>query len=425
MRRAGETLLEVAARFLSSFPRPATLLVAVSGGSDSLGLLLALKSCLSSGRHPGLSLHACTVDHALRAGSAEEARWVGALCARHGIAHSIRRWDGDKPATGVQAAARAARYDLLCAAAAKIGADAVLTGHTADDQRETIAMRTMRAPEGVGLSGMAGAVLLSGRFWLMRPLLCVRRAEMRSFLSSAGEGWLEDPSNANPRFERVRVRMERDGGAAAEASDRLALSVRAAAFLDRCAQAPQPHLFRLEPALLDEAIGDPAAWRGLLLLAATAGGRVHPVERAAAERLRAFVGSGILSRLTAGRVVFDRRRDGLFLYRERRGLAAIEVPAGETVVWDGRFRVANRWDRPFVVMPGDPAGSGLSGPARRAAKAAPFACFDDDSPLPEEWPALTPLVAPYARFLPRFDLPLAQVLARLAGCDPFPLPPNE
>ncbi|WP_257317928.1 tRNA lysidine(34) synthetase TilS [Shinella pollutisoli] len=411
-------------RFLSRFRRPVKFLLAVSGGSDSTGLLVALATLVATGRYPGISLAACTVDHALRPRSADEARAVAALCARYGIPHSVRRWDGPKPVTGLQAAARTKRYDLLLDAAAGHGADAILTAHTGDDQRETIAMRAGRAAGGVGLSGMADAVLLGGRVWLFRPLLSVDRAEIRRFLESAGEEWIDDPSNANPRFERVRVREGRPE-AMAEAVDRLALSRRAAEFLDAHVRALSPLLFLLPPEGIATALADPAAWRGLMLLAATTGGRVHAPETASADRIRTFLADGTLSRLTAGRVVFDRRRAGLFLYRERRGIEPLVLPAGGTATWDGRLGVANRGSRPLVVSAAgatiDPA---LRGAARRAAEAAPRFGFADGGPAPADRFTVEPLIAPYARFLPGFDLPVAQALARLLGRAPFPSPPN-
>lgn len=200
MARAENLVVVAAGRFLNSFKAPAHLLVAVSGGSDSTGLLVALATLCATGRYPGISLSACTIDHDLRPGSAREAAWVSALCARYGIPHITRRWEGEKPVSGLQAAARAKRYDLLADAALVAGADAILTAHTLDDQAETVAMRAERAPEGVGLSGMADAVLLNGSIWLLRPFLALDRAAIRTFLADEGEGWLDDPSNVNPRF---------------------------------------------------------------------------------------------------------------------------------------------------------------------------------------------------------------------------------
>ncbi|MFT4160396.1 MAG: tRNA lysidine(34) synthetase TilS, partial [Shinella sp.] len=171
---------------------------------------------------------------------------------------------------------------------------------------------------------------------------------------------------------------------------------------------------------------DPAGWRGLLLLAATAGGRVHVLETRSAGRLRTFLASGTLSRMTVGRVVFDRRRDGLYLYRECRDIAPLALPAGAAGVWDGRFRLVNGTRRTIIVSAaGQVAVEGLQGPALRAHHAAPCLKFEDGAPLGAGMVDIAPVIAPYARFLPRFDLPAAQALAQLAGCPSFASPPNE
>jgi len=427
--RAEDPVVEATGRFLKSFKRPARLLVAISGGSDSTGLLVALATLCATGRYPGITLAACSIDHALRAGSAEEAKWVEALCARHGIPHVIRRWEGEKPASGLQAAARAKRYDLLVEAATELGADSILAAHTSDDQNETVAMRAERSPEGIGLSGMADAVLLNGAVWLLRPFLPLERATVRAFLAARGETWLDDPSNRNSHFERVRIRERGTATIPMRPSqDRHLLSERAADFLIENVRAERG-LFAVGPAAVEALLADPAAWRGLLLLAAAAGGRAHVLETASADRLRAFLASGRLSRLTAGRVVFDRRRDGLFLYREHRGIESLALPAGAAALWDGRYRVANLTGQPIVVSAvGDEEGQGdavLRGPALRARRAAPRLKFEDGKMVPADGARVDTSIAPYARFLPRFDLPLANALAGILGCRPFSSPPNE
>lgn len=429
MARAEQSVVAAAGHFLDSFKRPARLLIAISGGSDSTGLLVAVAMLCATGRYPGISLFACTVDHALRPGSADEATTVSTLCARYGIPHITRRWEGDKPATGLQAAARAKRYELLADVATATGADAILSAHTRDDQAETVAMRAERATEGVGLSGMADAVLLRGSIWLLRPFLAVDRADVRAFLVAHGETWIDDPSNLNPRFERVRIR-QREGAPEAghEAGDRLASSESAAAFL--IGNVVRDHeAFVLDAGAIDIALSEPTAWRGLLMLAAMIGGRVHMLEAASAERLRHFLASGRLSRLTAGRVVFDRRRDGLFLYRECRGVEPMLLPAGATAVWDGRYRVTNNAPQAIVISAAgnesDDGGEGRRGPVLRARKAMLRLKFGDGTLVADDAGFFQAIVAPYRLFLPRFDLTLANALAGILGNPAFPSPPNE
>lgn len=429
MARAEQSVVAAAGHFLDSFKHPVRLLIAISGGSDSTGLLVALATLCAAGRYSGISLVACTVDHALRPGSADEATAVAALCARYGIPHITRRWDGAKPATGLQAAARAKRYDLLVDAAAAAGADAILSAHTSDDQNETIAMRAERATEGVGLSGMADAVLLNGSVWLLRPFLGVDRAAVRAVLAARGETWLDDPSNLNPRFERVRLRQREEVPKhSREAADRLVLSERAAEFLAR--NVFRNHeAFALDVGAIETVLADPAAWRGLLMLAATVGGRVHIMETASAERLRGFLASGRLSRLTVGRVVFDRRREGLFLYRECRGIEPMLLPAGVAAIWDGRYHVTNKTNQAVVISAVgnecDDLGEGHRGPALRALKAMPRLKFEDGTTVSDSVDFIQAVIAPYRLFLPRFDLPLANALAGIWGISAFPSPPNE
>jgi len=423
--RAENSVVEAAGRLLSSFKRPAKLLIAVSGGSDSTGLLVALATLCATGRYPHIALSACTIDHDLRAGSAEEADAVGVLCARHGLPHAIRRWQGAKPATGLQAAARAKRYALLVEAAIAAGADAILAAHTLDDQNETLAMRGARASDGVGLSGMAEGVLLNGAVWLLRPFLEVDRAAIRDFLMARGEGWIDDPSNLNPRFERVRVRAQSDALPQSPAGqERALLAERAAAFLADNVRVEDSRFF-LASAAVETVLSDAAAWRGLMLLAATAGGRVHTLEARSAGRLKSFFASGTLSRLTAGRVVFDRRRDGLHLYREERDIVSLVLPAGTAGAWGGGDHVANRAGRAGVGFARRGDADGLRGPALRAVRAAPCLKFEHGGAVMPDDVTIVPVIAPYAHFLPRFDLPVAQALADILGRPRFVSPPNE
>jgi tRNA(Ile)-lysidine synthase len=180
----------------------APVAVAVSGGGDSMALLLLAARWASDNGHP---LTALTVDHGLRADSAAEAALVGRWLAGRGIAHVVLRWQGNKPASGLQEAARTARYDLMADWAARNGVADLLLAHQQDDQAETMIMRLMR---GSGISGLAAmrSVSMRGGLRLHRPLLPVSRARLRTTLGVFGQEWIEDPSNEQLRFARPRVR---------------------------------------------------------------------------------------------------------------------------------------------------------------------------------------------------------------------------
>lgn len=191
------------ARFVDDLSRlcdPARdrVLVAVSGGPDSLALLLLAHAAI------GDRCLAATVDHGLRPEAASEAAWVADLCAARGIDHAILRGalpDRTGHTANVSARARTLRYDLLERHADAVGAAWIATGHHADDQVETLVMRLNR---GAGVSGLAGVRAASGR--VIRPLLGWRRAELAAIVAAAGIDPVEDPSNVDDRFDRARLR---------------------------------------------------------------------------------------------------------------------------------------------------------------------------------------------------------------------------
>lgn len=176
--------------------------VAVSGGPDSLALLL-----LAARARPG-RIDAATIDHRLREDSRGEAEMVARLCAELGVPHAIltARWE-DLPETAIQERARKERYRLLAYWAEERGLGALATAHHAEDQAETVLMRLAR---GAGVKGLAAmrrrSVTPGAHVRLARPLLGWRQAELEQVCADAGVAPVRDPSNADERYERVRVR---------------------------------------------------------------------------------------------------------------------------------------------------------------------------------------------------------------------------
>ena len=178
------------------------LAVAVSGGRDSLCLALLADQWVRE--RDGRAI-AFIVDHGLRAEAAREARTTCELLAGQGIESHVLQWMGSKPATGVQQAAREARYRLLRDACRQRGILHLLVAHQADDQAETVAMRAVRRSGADGLAGMA-ALLEWPDVRLLRPLLGVPRSRLSATLRALDIAWIDDPSNVDPRFERARLR---------------------------------------------------------------------------------------------------------------------------------------------------------------------------------------------------------------------------
>ncbi len=192
-------------RVFEAFRHCRRILIALSGGPDSTALAWLAMRWRTSLAGDGPELIAATVDHGLRPDSRTEAESVGRWCAQIGLPHHILTWHGEKPSHGIQEAARSARYEALLGLAHAQMADALAVAHTLDDQAETVLFRLSR---GSGLSGLAAMRKASMRngVMLLRPFLDVPKARLIATLKAAQVSFVQDPSNANPRFSRVRLR---------------------------------------------------------------------------------------------------------------------------------------------------------------------------------------------------------------------------
>ncbi len=301
---------------LGPFERPPKLAVAVSGGPDSLALLLLADRWA---RARGGTVRALHVDHGLRSASAAEAARLAGWLAARGIPCRILAWTGPRPESRIQERARAARLALLEGACAEAGILHLLLAHQADDQRETAAMRRARRSGPEGLAAMS-AIRETGRVRLLRPLLDVPKARLRATLEAMGQPWIEDPSNRDPRFERARLRAAGTTSGAtladiASVGDERARLERALADLAARIARPDPAARRIlvDAAGLEAAPAELA--RALLRRAvATLGGGRYPPPPASVGRL--------LGALLA-REPTRRNLAGCLLTRSR-GLIAIE-----------------------------------------------------------------------------------------------------
>ena len=336
--------------------------VAVSGGGDSTALLLLARDWT---RAQGVPLAAASVDHGLRgAQSRGEAEQVARLCADLGIGHEILTWRGWDGQGNLQAAARKARQALLGAWARERGIGAVLLGHTQDDQAETLLMRLARGSGLDGLAAMAPARRAGGLLWL-RPLLGLRRDELRAFLREAGIGWSEDPSNRDRRFARVRMReaLSLLGPLGIDAKGLAATAARlqeARAALEAAAQRAARRIAHLSHgAVIFERAGflalPPELRRRLLAhalrwVSGADHGPRHEKLMAALERIAAGDGG----RLTLHGCLLECARGRIAAMREPAAVAALK--AAPDALWDGRWRLSG---------PPAPAGAhlGALGPA--------------------------------------------------------------
>jgi tRNA(Ile)-lysidine synthase len=304
---------------LGPFGTAPRLAVAVSGGADSTALALLAQEW--AGRHRG-GILALIVDHGLRGESADEAALTAARLHARGIASRILTLSG-LSGPSIQEKARAARYEALAEAAMEDGRLHLLLGHHAADQSETVTMRLAR-----GTSGTEGIAAWTARhkILLLRPLLSVRPASLRAYLAAGGVGWVEDPSNENRTFERVRIRQAGTSSLPAGAEARRAREQEAAEFLARHATL-RPEGF----ALIDAAAAPQAALGALIRV--IGGGDYPPRARAAAmlaAKLRPATLGGVRI-LAAGRL-----GPGWLLVREAAACAPL-VAARRGVMWDRRF----------------------------------------------------------------------------------------
>jgi tRNA(Ile)-lysidine synthase len=298
------------------------LAVAVSGGADSTALALLTQNWAAANQGRVLALIA---DHGLRPDSAAEAALTQSRLAARGIASKILTL-AVPPGPALQARARDARFAALTQAARQAGCLHLLLGHHAADQAETVAMRAARGDG--GLEGMA-AWTARNDVLLLRPLLGIDPADLRAYLRAENMQWVEDPSNTNPDFERVRIRQAGTGQTPADPAPRQQAEQAAAAYLAANVTI-RPEGF----AVIHANSLPPLALAGLLRIIAGAGyAPPQPAVTALAANLRPATLGGV--RIAAA----GRYGPGWLLAREF-SACTVPVAAAPDVIWDGRFRLS-------------------------------------------------------------------------------------
>jgi len=320
--------------------------LAVSGGADSLALLLAADRWRRRGAdRPAVVV--LTVNHGLRTESRGEAEAVVAIAAASGLGARLLTWAGPRPTADIEAAARLARYGLLLAACREIGASHLAVAHHQNDVAETFLLRFRRRAGVFGLAAMRPAIDLGG-VTLVRPFLDVPRARLAATTAAAGLTPADDPMNRDPRFERAQVRAliptMAAAGVTAAALAEAAREFRAAAdaideatseIIAEGATADALGVAWLTPRALAKA-GEAVRVRVLARVMLAVGGDDYAPGYRQLAALVQGLGDRRLKR-TLGGVVIQTRAGRVCFYREvgRQGLTT--VPAAAGVVWDRRF----------------------------------------------------------------------------------------
>lgn len=335
--------------------------VAISGGRDSMALL---RLAAVHKEQTGARVLALSVDHGLRPEAAQEAAQVAQWASALGLDHQIFRWTEDKPATGVQEAARNVRYALLAGAVRDAGLKALLTAHSADDQAETVFMRLSRGASPRGLAAMNDETLIAAGpdepIRLVRPLLPFSRARLTATVKFFDQPFVDDPSNDDPAYERIRIRallaaLEQQGLLSQTALLRTAKHMRKA---DKRLRAAEEALLRAlggcfyswGGASLDlnsskEIPGKQASGLCARLIFAVNGEARPPHEEAAGAAWDQAIAAGAA---TLGGALIKSDRDRLWFLREpaavlgRADLApkeSVGAAPGARIVWDNRFIV--------------------------------------------------------------------------------------
>lgn len=387
------------------------VILAVSGGSDSLALMFLVKEYLETLLIPP-EIIAVTVDHQLRKESAREAEIVAEICRDHHIKHITVRWEGKKPKTHLAFSARIARYDLLVQEAQKQGASLIMTGHTLNDQVETYQMRCQRLQkrrgalrdevgamcDGGAESGFAGALhgkagarrdedyvretrkniaeksygvlyerglscipreaLLHRKVRLIRPLLGVQRQTLRNYLRLQGKTWIDDPTNEDRNFERVRVRQS----LSSQKLVNIAQKINKAAWqrrqqaqniadlilaLDITVQYGRCFIVKPAPFLQKHSCFPFVVG----LFAVLMGGGFYLLSNQKLSMLvqKLCLNSSEKRRFTCAGCVIEYNKEGIALWRERRNMKEALVEPDETLLWDGRYRITNHGSEAIKV----------------------------------------------------------------------------
>lgn len=379
----------LAAEALAPLKARGPLALAVSGGPDSTALMVLCARSLAPS-----DVTVLTVDHGLRPEAAVEAdtvrRWAKAL----GLRPVTLSWDGEKPSSAIQAAARAARYDLMTRWCRDNKVSTLVTAHNLGDQAETVLMRLKRGSGVDGLSGIPGESWRGG-VRLLRPLIGIEREELLGVLRDAGHPWIEDPSNEDVRYERIQIRqnwmdLEKLGLSRTKLAKiaqrmtraRTALDAAAREFLRQSVEVSDLGYCSID---LDQLLGQPEemSFRALSRCLQSIGGTEWPPRDEPLERLLIWIADRPSASHTLGGCRLMTRGGTLMIARETGRISerTVRIPSKTEVLWDRRFQIGHEstlgdvtvgplaqagWAELKQARPNIPAFVGRALPALRA-----------------------------------------------------------
>ena len=390
------------------------LLLAVSGGPDSLALLYLVAEWHKRIGTAAQKISVATVDHGLRVESAAEAQIVAQHCAELQLPHATLRWDGAKPTRGIPNAARAARYVLLDAHAltqSETDSIAVVTAHHQDDQAETLFMRLARGGGVDALSAIAADRSLApgSPVRLVRPLLEYSKARLLASLAARRVTWIDDPTNTDLKFERARVRLSLEAAGLSSAAlsatarrmqdAREGLDYAAARFKEAVALSLNGGVY----AQLDRSVfnAGPSILRSRVLIELIGhfGGSARLPELSEIESLLVSIEAAKISSATLGGTVISADPCAISIWREigRLPVTGIRLTAGERQIWDDRFWVSY-YGPPETTVTVRPLGLDGIGTIAGLIPDAPPLPFDAMRGLPSFWADAALLAVPQLNF---------------------------
>jgi tRNA(Ile)-lysidine synthase len=339
---------------LALFETAPFVAVAVSGGPDSLALTILADRWA---RRRGGRICALSVDHGLRPESGAEIRQVAEWLTARSIRYEILVWDGKKPASRIQEAARTARYRLLGEWCRMQGCLHLLTGHHREDQVETYWLRREAGSGPDGLAAMSAVREIDG-CRILRPLLDVAKARLVATLAAENQSFLSDPSNRNPAFARTRLRQH-DTDVDVEVTlaevrkrggERITREQACDALLARAA-ALHPAGFAVLDADMLLSAPPELVERALSALVTGLGARSYAPRRRSLARLRLTLAGAAPGGSVLGGYRFVAWRGRILVLRELAAAAAPRlITPGDHFFWDGRFDISSPAEaRPLTV----------------------------------------------------------------------------